>query len=95
MVMIFVLHPLSHYNSISEPHARFLLSLFKRRTSDFPSHFTLSLIDVYQDTTTGDKLNFPLAIMLIIRHFSVSYLESDHFFLMYAIDAVIVRWSEA
>ena len=27
MVMTFVLHPLSHYNSITEPRARFLLSL--------------------------------------------------------------------
>ena len=29
MVMTFVLHPLSHYNSITEPRARFLLSLLK------------------------------------------------------------------
>ena len=27
MVMTFILHPLSHYNSIIETHARFLLSL--------------------------------------------------------------------
>ena len=27
MVMIFVLHPLSHYNSITKPRAQFLLSL--------------------------------------------------------------------
>ena len=26
MVMTFFLHPLSHYNSITEPHAQFLLS---------------------------------------------------------------------
>ena len=29
MVMTFVLHPLSHYNSITESHAQFLLSLLK------------------------------------------------------------------
>ena len=29
MVMTFVLHPLSHYNSITEPYARFLLSLLE------------------------------------------------------------------
>ena len=29
MVMTFILHPLSHYNSITEPHARFLLSLLE------------------------------------------------------------------
>ena len=27
MVMTFILHPLSHYNFITEPHAQFLLSL--------------------------------------------------------------------
>ena len=32
MVMTFVLHPLSHYNSITEPRARFLLSLLKHLT---------------------------------------------------------------
>ena len=35
MVMTFVLHPLSHYNSITEPRARFLLSLIKGLTIDF------------------------------------------------------------
>jgi len=45
-VMTFVLHPLSHYNSITEPCARFLLSLLEHHTIDFPSHFILSLIDV-------------------------------------------------
>ena len=46
MVMTFVLHPLSHYKSITEPHARFLLSLLKHFSIDFPSHFILSIIDV-------------------------------------------------
>ena len=46
MVMTFVLHPLSHYNSIVEPHARFFLSLLEHLTIDFPTHFVLSLIDV-------------------------------------------------
>ena len=62
MVMTFVLHPLSHYNSITEPRARFLLSLLKRLTIDFPSHFIISLIDVYSNTATCDKLMFPSAI---------------------------------
>ena len=38
-LMTFVLHPLSHYNSITEPRARFLLSLLEHLTIDFPSHF--------------------------------------------------------
>ena len=58
MVMTFVLHPLSHYNSITEPRARFLLSLLKHLTIDFPSHFILSLIDMFRDMATRDKLIF-------------------------------------
>ena len=38
MVMTFVLHPLSHYNSIIKPRARFLLSLLEHLTIDFSSH---------------------------------------------------------
>ena len=61
MVMTFVLHPLSHYNSITEPCARFLLSLLKRLSIVFPSHFILSFIDVYKDMATRDKLVLPLS----------------------------------
>ena len=49
MVMTFVLHPLSHYNSITEPRARFLLFLLEHLTINFPSHFILSIIDVHLD----------------------------------------------
>ena len=56
MVMTFVLHPLSHYNSIIEPYARFLLSLLEHLTIDFPSHFILSIIDVYRDIATHDSI---------------------------------------
>ena len=62
MVMTFILHPLSHYNSTTKPCAQFLLSLLEDISIDFPSHFILSLIDVYKDTTTHDKLIFPSAI---------------------------------
>ena len=41
MVMTFVLHPFSHYNSITETRARFLLSLLEHLTIDFPSLFIL------------------------------------------------------
>ena len=95
MVMTFVLHPLSHYNSITEPHAIFLLSLLKNISIDFLSHFILSLIDVYRDTATHDKLIFPLAITRILRHFSVSYPESPHFSVIGAIDATTIRQSAA
>ena len=66
MVMTFVLHPLSHYNSIIEPRARFLLSLLEYLTIDFLSHFILSIIDVYRDMATRDKLIFPSAITHIL-----------------------------
>ena len=70
MVMTFILHPLSHYNSITESRGRFLLSLLEDISIDFPSHFILSLIDVYKDMATHDKLIFPLDTWLL-RHFSL------------------------
>ena len=56
MVMTFVLHP-------------FLLSLLEYLTINFSSHFILSLIDVYRDMATSDKLIFPSAITQILCHF--------------------------
>ena len=91
VVITFVLHPLSHYNSIIEPHARFFLSLLEHLTIDFPSHFILSIIDVYRDTVTHDKLIFPSAITRILRHFSVPFLVSNHFHIMCAIDDATVK----
>ena len=95
MVMTFVLHPLFHYNSITEPRARFLLSLIEGLTIDFPSHFILSLIDVYKDMTTHDKLIFHSAITRILRHASISYPESTYFTIIGAISGVFIRRSEA
>ena len=94
MVMTFVLHPLSHYNSIIEPSARFLLSLLEHLTIDFPTHFILSIIDVYRDTATCDKLIFPSAITQILCHFSVPFPFSDNFPIMYAIDYATIKRSE-
>ena len=95
MVMTFILHPLSQYNTITEPRAQFLLSLLEDIFIGFPSHFILSLIDIFKDTMTRDKLIFPSAITRILHHFSISYPESTHFFVMCAIDAATFRWSEA
>ena len=95
MVMTFVLHPLSHYNSITKPRARVLLSFLEGLTIDFPSQFIICLIVVYKNTTTYDKLIFPLAIMWILRNAFVSYPKSSHFFVICAIDIATVRWSEA
>ena len=81
MVMTFSLHPLSYYNSITEPCAWFLLSLLEGISINFPSHFILSLIDVYKER--GSFTIF------------VSYPASPHFSVMCAIDAATVRRSEA
>ena len=95
MVMTFVLHLLSHYNSIIEPHARFLLSFLKHLTIDFPSHFILSIIDVHLDSVSRDKLIFPSTITRILRHFSVPFPSSNHFIVMCAIDYAIVKRRKA
>ena len=95
MVMTFVLHPLSHYSSITEPRARFLLSLLEHLTIDFPSHFILSIIDVHLDSASRDKLIFPSAITRILRHFSVPFPSSYHFTILCAIDYANVKRSEA
>ena len=95
MVMTFVLHPLSHYNSITEPHARFLLSLLEHLTIDFLSHFILSIIDVHLDATSCDKLIFPFAITRMLHHFSIPFPSSNHFLVMCAIDYTIIKHSEA
>ena len=95
MVMTFVLHPLSHYNSITKPPARFMLSLLEHLIIDFPSHFILSIIDVHLYLASRDKLIFPSAITRILRHFSVPFPSSDHFTVMCAIDYATVKHSEA
>ena len=95
MVMTFVLHPLLHYNSITESRARFLLSLLEYLTIDFPSHFILSIIDVHLDSTSHDKLIFPFAITRILRHFFVHFPSSDHFTVMCVIDYATVKRRKA
>ena len=84
MVITFVLHPLSHYNFITEPCARFLLSFLKHLTIYFPSHFNISIIDIHLDSASRDKFIFPSAITRILRHFSVPFPSSDHFTIMCA-----------
>ena len=94
MVITFVLHPFSHYNSIIEPRARFLLSLLEHLTIDFPSNCIISLIDVYRDMATRDKLIFPSAITRILCHFSFLFPSFDHFPVISAIDYATVKRSE-
>ena len=95
MVMTFVLHTFSHYNSITEPRARFFLSLLEHLTVDFPSHFILSIIDIHLDSASRDKLTFPFAITRILHHFSIPFPSSDHFTVMCAIDYATIKRSKA
>ena len=95
MVMTFVLTPLSHYNFITEPRARFLLSFLEDLSIEFPTHFITSITDVYQDMATRDKFIFPSAIMWILRHFSIPIIDSPYFTVMGATSTASVRRSEA
>ena len=95
MVMTFTLTPLSHYNFITEPRARFLLSLLEDLSIDFLSHFITSILNVYLDTTTRGKFIFPLAIMCILQHFSISIPDSPYYTTMGAISANFVLQSKA
>ena len=95
MLMTFVLTPLSHYNSIIESRAQLLLSLLEDLSIDFPTHFITSIIDVYQDTMTHNKLIFPSTIMRILRHFSIPIPDSPYFTIIGAISAASVRRSKA
>jgi len=93
--MTFVLIPLSHYNSITEPRAQFLWSLLEDLTIDFPFYFITSIIDVYRDTVTHDKLIFPSVITGILDHFSIPIPDSPYYTVMSAISVTSVRRSEA
>ena len=69
MVMTFILTPWSHYNTITEPHAHFLLSLMKGLSIDFPSHMIESIIDCYR---RGPQLISELGLVVrLIASFSV------------------------
>ena len=94
MVMTFVLIPQSHYNTITEPRAHFLLSLMEGLSIDFPSHMILSIIDCYQDTTTHDKLIFPSTITYILTHMHVTIPPSPLFHVMGAISKEYI-WRRA
>ena len=95
MVVTFTLTPLSYYNSIIEPRAHFLLSLLKDLSIEFPSHFIISILDVFLDTATPNKLIFPLAIMWILQHFHIPIPLSPFFTIMGAISVDSVWQSEA
>ena len=95
MVMTFVLTPRSHHNTITEPHARFLLSLLEDLSMDFSSHMIVSMIDIYRGIATRDKLIFSSAITHILTHLHVTIPFSPLFYTMGAISEESIRWSDA
>ena len=95
MVMTFVLTPRSHYNIITQPCAHFLLSLMEDFSINFPSHMIESIIEVYKDIATCDKLIFPSAITHILIHMHVTIPPSSIFYVMGAISKESIRRSIA
>ena len=95
MVMTFVLTPRSHYNTITKPRAYFLLSLLEDFSIDFPSHMIVSMIDIFRDTATRDKLIFPSAITRILSHVHITIPLSSPFYVMGAISKESIRRSDA
>ena len=85
MVMTSVLIPRSHYNTITKPHACFIFSLLDGLSIDFPLHMIISMINIYRDTTTCDKLIFPLAITCILTHMNVPIPYAPFFLIIGAI----------
>ena len=95
MLMTFVLTPRSPYNTITEPRAHFLFSLLEYLSIDFPSHMIVSMIDMYQDNATCDKLIFPLAITHILTHMYVTIPSTPFFPYMGAISKESIWRSDA
>ena len=85
MVMTFVLTPQSHYNTITEPRAHFLLSLMEGLSINFPSHMIVSILDCYQNIATRDKFIFPSTITRILTHMHITIPHSPLFHVMGAI----------
>ena len=95
MVMTFVLTTWSHYNTITEACVCFLLSLLEDLSIDFSSHMIISMIYIYQDIATHDKLFFPSAITRILTHQHITIPSSPFFYTMDAISKESIQRSEA
>ena len=92
VVMTFTLTPLSHYNSITELYARFLLSLLEDLTINFPSHFITS-IRIWWPMISSSFLQ--LSCTRILRHFSIFIPSSPYYTTVGAIDVGSVWRSKA
>ena len=70
---------------ITKPRAHFLFSLLEGLSLDFPSHMIVSMIDIYQDTVTCDKLIFPSTSTRILTHIHIFIPSTLLLFIMGAI----------
>ena len=95
MVMTFVLTPQSQFNTIIKPRAHFLFSFLEGLSIDFPSHLIVSVIDIYQNIATRDKLIFPSAITCILTHMHILILSAPLFSIIGAISRESIRRSNA
>ena len=95
MVMTCVLTPQSHYNTITEPRAHFLFCLLEGLSIDFPSHMIVSMIDIYQDNATRDKLICLSTITCILTHMHVPIPSAHLFSIMGAISQGSIWRSDA
>ena len=94
-VMTFILTPRSHYNTIIEHRDHFLLSLIEDLSIDFPLHIIESMIDIYRDTATCDKLIFPSTITHILSHVHATIALYTPSYAMGAISMEFIRRSDA
>ena len=85
MMMMLILTPRYHYNTIAMVHGRFHYSLLEDLSIDFPHHMILSILDAFCDIMSCDKLIFPSYITHILIHAHVSINSSSHFYVMSAI----------
>ena len=84
MVMIFVLTLWLDYNTITEPHACFILSLVEDISIYFPLHVIASILDCYQDTALRDVVWFCFSFSHFMYHSLVTTCTYIIALMMYA-----------
>ena len=94
MVMTFVLTPWSHYNTITEARAHFLVSLLEGLSIDFPSHMIVSMIHINQDKL-HNKLIFLSAVTRILTHLHIPIPSTSLVSCIGAISKESIRRSDA
>ena len=91
MVMIFVITLWSHYNTITEPHACFILSLVEDISIYFPLHVIASILDCYQDTALRDVVWYCFSFSHFMYHSPMTTCTYIVALMMYAFFTFISR----